>query len=125
MRPRRRRSTPQRATEWRAALPNPPAGIIVSAGDRIGGFGGGPHGEESDAQTGEASAVATAAAPAPAAQPAKSSAPAWYGIVIDGKRVPYTLPSVAEAEAAAIGLREQGHKVAIYDQDTNQVVKRL
>lgn len=69
--------------------------------------------------------VAKAAAPAPAAQPAKSSAPAWYGIVIDGKRVPYTLPSVAEAEAAAIGLREQGHKVAIYDQDTNQVVKRL
>jgi hypothetical protein len=65
--------------------------------------------------------VARARAPAPA----KPSAPAWYGIVIDGKRVPYTLPSVADAEAAAAGLREQGHKVAIYDQDTNQVVKRL
>jgi hypothetical protein len=64
--------------------------------------------------------VAKAAAP-----PVKSSAPAWYGIVIDGKRVPYTLASVADAEAAAIGLREQGHKVAIYDQDTTQVVKRL
>jgi hypothetical protein len=64
-----------------------------------------------------------------AAQSAKPPVPppaaTWFGISIDGKRVPYTLPSVEDAATVAKGLREQGHKVAIYDQQTNRIVKRL
>lgn len=59
-----------------------------------------------------------------AAAAAKPPAQTRYGIIIDGKRTSYTLPSVAAAEAVAVGLREHGHKVAIYDQETNQIVKR-
>ncbi|MGH6968046.1 MAG: hypothetical protein ACREEL_09350 [Stellaceae bacterium] len=55
----------------------------------------------------------------------KRSKEAWFGLVIDGNRTPFSLPSVEEAAAAAAGLREQGHAVAIYDQDTNRIVRRL
>lgn len=57
--------------------------------------------------------------------PTKRAAEAWFGIIIDGRRIPYTLPSVEDAEATALGLRERGHSVAIYDQETDKVVKQL
>jgi hypothetical protein len=54
----------------------------------------------------------------------KKSGQAWYGIVIDGKRVPFSLPSVTDARATAAGLKDQGYKVAIYDMETGRIVKR-
>jgi hypothetical protein len=54
----------------------------------------------------------------------KKSAPTWYGIVIDGKRVPFSLPSMTDARATAAGLKDQGYKVAIYDMETGRIVKR-
>lgn len=55
----------------------------------------------------------------------KRAAEAWFGIIIDGRRIPYTLPSLEDAAATALGLRERGHTVAIYDQETDKIVKRL
>lgn len=48
-----------------------------------------------------------------------------YGLVIDGDRTPISVPTVEDAEAAAEGLKNQGHTVAIYNEDTNEIVKRL
>jgi len=60
----------------------------------------------------------------PKAPAKKKSAQPWYGIVIDGKRVPFNLPSMTDARATAAGLKDQGYKVAIYDMDTGRIVKR-
>ena len=64
----------------------------------------------------------------PAAKRAKkarrSTLPAsWFGLVIDGKRVPYSLASVEDARIEAAALEDQGYKVAIYDQDSGKIVK--
>jgi hypothetical protein len=48
-----------------------------------------------------------------------------FGLVINGSRTPLRVPTMEGAEAAAVGLVEQGCKVAIYDQDTDKIVKRL
>ncbi len=66
-------------------------------------------------------------------KPARKSArkrarkPAYvaFGLVINGVRTPLGVPSMRDARAAASGLVEQGCKVAIYNQDTNKIVKRL
>ena len=58
------------------------------------------------------------------AKSAKKPAPSWFGLVIDGKRTPYGLPSLEDAQLEAAALGKQGYKVAIYDQDTGRIVKR-
>jgi hypothetical protein len=56
---------------------------------------------------------------------AKKSEYLGFGLVINGSRTPLSIPSMEDAQAAASGLVEQGCKVAIYNQDTNKIVKRL
>lgn len=48
-----------------------------------------------------------------------------FGLIINGSRTPLGVPSMRDAQAAASGLVGQGCKVAIYNQDTNKIVKRL
>jgi len=56
---------------------------------------------------------------------ARKSAYVAFGLVINGSRTPLGVPSMKDARAAAAGLVEQGCKVAIYNQDTDKIVKRL
>jgi hypothetical protein len=56
---------------------------------------------------------------------AKESGNVWYGLIINRSRTPLSVPTIEDAQAAAAGLIEQGCKVAIYNQDTNKIVKRL
>ena len=48
-----------------------------------------------------------------------------FGLIINGSRTPLGVPTMSDARAAAAGLVEQGCKVAIYNQDTGKIVKRL
>jgi hypothetical protein len=36
-----------------------------------------------------------------------------------------SLPSIQDAEESASGLKEQGCEIAVYDQETGHIVKRL
>jgi len=47
----------------------------------------------------------------------------WFGVVIDGKRTPFYLTSIRDAKTEAAALRKQGYKVAVYNQDTNRIVR--
>jgi hypothetical protein len=74
------------------------------------------------------SAAKPAATPTsrPAAAPAmKLLSSGRFGIIIDGKRTAHTVPSIEDAEDMARHLCEPGHQMAIYDQDTNKIVKQL
>ena len=59
----------------------------------------------------------------PRKKPARKTGNAWYGVVIDGKRTPFYLTSLRDAKSEAASLRKQGYKVAVYNQDTNRIVK--
>jgi len=55
----------------------------------------------------------------------KPSAYVAFGLIINGSKTPLGVPSMKDARAAAAGLIEQGCKVAIYNQDTDKIVKHL
>jgi len=59
--------------------------------------------------------------------PKKATPPAniWYGLIVNGSRIPMNLPSIKDAEAPVSGLKQQGCELAVYDQDSGKIVKRL
>jgi len=61
----------------------------------------------------------------PAKRKKKAPADVWFGLVINGKRTPFSLPTIEDAVAIGAGLRDQGYKIAIYNQDTDRIVRRL
>jgi hypothetical protein len=60
-----------------------------------------------------------------AKKPTQKPVNIWYGLIVNGSRIPMSLPSIADAQESASGLKEQGCEVAVYDQDTGNIVKRL